>query len=415
MKILYVHQHFKTPDEAGGTRSYEMARRFIARGHTVAMVCGRTSFFRTPAGKASPSLAREKVAGIEVIRLNIPYSNCDGILKQSLSFIRFGLASAWRALRDDYDVLFTTSTPLTAAIPGIVAKTFRRRKVFVFEARDLWPEVPRALGMKNPLLLAGMSLLEWLGYRCADACVGLAPGICEGIARRSQPNKRVAMIPNCSDLNLFKPGQRQEWNTDGIAPSDTVALYAGSHDVANGLDAILDAAAELKRRKRTDIALVFIGDGQVKSALQRRIQQEQLTRCIMIPALPKEELSKRMASADIGMMTFANIPTFYNGTSPNKFFDYIAAGLPVLVNYPGWLADLVRKYRSGLTVDPEDPAAFADALIEMADNPQRREIMGQNARRLAEQEFSRDALGQRLAEFIEETARGFLEPSVPEP
>ena len=128
----------------------------------------------------------------------------------------------------------------------------------------------------------------------------------------------------------------------------------------------------------------------------------------MLPPLPKAELGKRMASADVGLMILANVPTFYNGTSPNKFFDYIAAGLPVLNNYPGWLADLIRKHQCGLAIEPDNPSAFADALSELADNPQRRAAMGHNARRLAEQEFSRDVLGERLADFIEETARLFM-------
>src|SRR5699024_4753964 len=109
------------------------------------------------------------------------------------------------ALSEDYDLLIATSTPLTAGIPGIYAKMFSRKKFkFVFEVRDLWPELPKALGLRNPLMLGGMSILEKLSYRKSDACIGLSPGICEGIKKRAQPNKNIALIPNGSDTELFK-------------------------------------------------------------------------------------------------------------------------------------------------------------------------------------------------------------------
>ena len=398
MKILYFHQHFQIPTQAGGTRSYEMARALIAKGHQVTMVCGEAAKLDL-APTSRKFISRGDVDGIDVIQIALPYSNNDGIAKRAVTFLKFAMAGVRIALREDYDVVFATSTPLTAGIPGIAAKIFRRKK-FVFEVRDLWPELPKALGMKNPFLLAAMSFLEWASYHAADKLVGLSPGICDGIRRRSQKGKVVAMIPNGCDLQIFTPANRGEVDLEGIAPSDTVAVFTGAHGVANGLDAVLDAAGVLLKKRRDDIKLVFIGSGNQKAHLQERAKNEGLTNCLFFAPVPKVVLNRIVASADIGMMILKNVPAFYYGTSPNKFFDYIASGLPVLNNYPGFLADHINAAQCGIVVPPDDPNAFADALIRLADSPELRRQYGINARKLAEESFAREKLSAEFVDFL---------------
>ncbi len=411
MKVLYFHQHFATPDGAGGTRSYEFARALIARGHRVTMVCGRSDFARsrTPDGAAEPTAPREcrrVVDGIEVIELPLAYSNHDSLLKRSRVFLRFALRSVAIALREDYDLLFATTTPLTAGIPGIVMRLFRR-KPFVFEVRDLWPELPKAMGVvTNPVVLAALSLLEWASYRAASACIGLSPGIVDGIRRRSRAGLPVAMIPNGCDLELFRPGERARLALAGVAPNECVAVFTGAHGLANGLDAVLDAAAELRRRGRTDIKFAFIGNGKLKPALRGRAGREGLANCLFFDPMPKRQLNAIVASCDVGLMILADVPAFYYGTSPNKFFDYLASGLPVLNNYPGWLADLIREHGCGVAVPPRDPRAFADAMEQLADHPQERRTMRDRARQLGEARFSRERLAADFVAWLETAAGG---------
>lgn len=399
MKILYFHQHFKTPAQAGGTRSYEFARRLVDEGHSVTMVCGKMADLGLePSGKTG--MHRGMVDGIDVVQLDLPYSNKDNLLKRTKVFLRYAWKGIRLALSEEYDLLFATSTPLTAGIPGIAAKWFRRKK-FVFEVRDLWPELPKALGMKNPFALWGMSILEWLSYHAADACIGLSPGICDGIRRRSQKGKEIAFIPNGSDLELFRPGKRSDLKLPGVEPDQFVALFTGTHGIANGLDAVLDAAAELKKMERPDIVLAFIGNGKQKEKLQKRARDESLDNCRFYDPIPKKDLRDIVASVDAGMMILANVPAFYYGTSPNKFFDYIAAGLPVFCNYPGWMADMIQSRKCGVAVEPDNPKAFADALVWLADHPAERREMGENARKLAESDFDRNRLGDRFTSFLE--------------
>lgn len=404
MRILYFHQHFTTRTGSGGIRSLEMARALIARGYRVTMVCGQNS----RAGLDLPwdgaaGWHRGLVEGIDVIALPLPYSNRDSLWQRAQVFLRFAWRSIQIALRHDHDLLFATSTPLTAALPGVVSKLIRRGTPFVFEVRDLWPELPRALGMRNPLLLGGMSLLEWLAYRCADSCIGLSPGIIEGIKRRSPAGCRVHLVPNGCDLDLFNPASKEKLVLPGVEPGNFVAGFTGAHGIANGLDAVLDAAVELKRRGRLDIKLVLIGDGNRKDALVARAAREGLDNCLFFPAVKKTEIASLTACFDCGLQVLVNIPAFYYGTSPNKFFDYIAAGIPVVCNYPGWIADLLKEHDAGLAVPPDDPTAFADALCRLVDRSEDVARMGRNARRLAEARFDRAVLATGFVQALEST------------
>jgi len=404
MKVLYFHQHFTTPAIGGATRSYEFAKRLIEKGHTVSIVCGEYAKLNL-AGTDVKGIYRGDVDGIDVIQIALPYSNNDSIPTRAWIFIKFGILGIKVAIKEEYDILFATSTPLTAGIPGIFIKWFGKKKKFVFEVRDLWPELPKALGMKNPFLLWGMSILEKLSYSNADACIGLSPGICEGIVQRSQKNKKITLIPNGCDLDLFVPGNRAELVLDGISTNDTVAIFTGAHGIANGLNAVLDAAEELKKKGRMDIVLAFIGDGKMKSELVARAMKENLSNCRFYNPMPKSKLNEIVSNADIGMMVLANVPAFYYGTSPNKFFDYISSGLPVLNNYPGWLADIIQENNCGLVVSPNNAEAFANALIKLADDRKLSDIFGQNSRRLAEKNFSRKDLADKFVCFLEEVQR----------
>jgi glycosyltransferase involved in cell wall biosynthesis len=401
MKVIYFAEHFTTPKTGGGVRPYQMAQRLLSHGHQVTMVCGGDHKLFDLSPTNNKNIYRGSIDGIDVIQISLPYSNYDSLAKRAMTFLRFAYKAMGIALKENYDLLFATSTPLTDGLPGIVAKWFRKKK-FVFEVRDLWPEIPQALGLKNPLFLWGMSVLEKRSYHAADGCIGLSPGICEGIKRRSQKGKPIAMVPNGCDLDLFSPSDNKPDVIPGVQPSDAVAVFTGAHGVANGLDAVLNMAAVLRQRGRNDIKMVFVGDGKMKPSLQERAKREGLDNCIFLGHMPKKELNEVMQRADIGMMILANVPAFYYGTSPNKFFDYIASGLPVVNNYPGWLADMINENQCGIAVEPDNPVLFADAMERLSDNPGLRKTFGKNGRALAEREFARDKLGTQFVSFLEQ-------------
>lgn len=406
MKILYVHQLFSTRGGAVGTRSYEIARRMAERGHTVTMVCG--SYANAATGLSGPFVkgVREGVVdGINVREYAIESGNKLSFMARARAFLLFSLRTLSPVLRHDYDLIYATSTPLTVAVSGIAAKLFRRKKTFIFEVRDLWPELPRAMGViKNPLILSAMSALEWSGYRAADACVGLSPGIVDGIRRRAGDDKPILLAPNAADLEFFAEGDKTSASIPGTKAGDFVAIFSGTHGQANGLGDVLDGAAALMKSSApyaAKIKLVFVGDGNCKQALVARARSENLANCLFLDPVPKPLLRAYLRRANVGIMALANVPAFYYGTSPNKFFDYLAAGLPVLCNYPGWVSDLIEQHECGHSAPPENRDAFASALVEMAADPAKLSQMKKNARALAETEFDRDKIAASLIDFIE--------------
>jgi len=295
---------------------------------------------------------------------------------------------------------------LTAALPGITAR-WSRRKPFVFEVRDLWPELPRAMGViRNPAVLLLMDWLEFVAYHSANSCVALSPGIAQGITRRGVPESRVLTVPNGCDVDLFAADVALPLpEIPGLPPDAFVATFTGAHGAANGLGAVLDAASELRMLGRSDIFFVFIGDGKEKPALIERAHREKLDNCLFVNPMPKRALAQFLCRrANVGLMILDNVPAFYYGTSPNKFFDYLASGLPVLVNYPGWMAEMVTAEGAGVVVPPRDPLAFANALTRMADARAATAEMGRRGRNFAEREFLRTTLAQRCVTAMESAA-----------
>ncbi|EKE00517.1 MAG: hypothetical protein ACD_21C00336G0001, partial [uncultured bacterium] len=180
------------------------------------------------------------------------------------------------------------------------------------------------------------------------------------------------------------------------------AIFCGAHGMASGLDAALDAAAMLKKKGAQNIALVFIGDGKIKPHLIERAEKEQLQNCYFFDSMPKRVLSSVLQQAGIGMMLLRNISIFYYSTSPNKFFDYIASGLPVINNYPGWVAELIQEAQCGVVVPPDSPEAFADALIKFVNlGKEQRKNYSSNALRLAKEKFDRKELAKRFVKACE--------------
>ncbi len=406
MHVAYIHQHFSTRRGATGTRSYEMSRRLIARGHRVTMICG--AYEASDLGEQAQAVGgvqKIDIDGIRVLRIAQPYANRMSLLQRALAFGRFARKATQVVRGLDADLVFATSTPLTTGIPGMKGAA-SLGVPFVFEVRDLWPELPIALGaVRNRLLIAWLRRLERRIYRAATSIIGLAPGICSGIARAGYPADRIVMIPNCCDLDLFTPSNERTVDERFGPPEALKLVFTGAHGLANGLDAVLDAVGELKRRGVHDVRFIFIGQGGQRERLIERSRREGLDELtVWIGPMPKQALAALLPRLDVGLMALKNVPAFYEGTSPNKFFDYIASGLPVLNNYPGWLAGMIRDFDCGVVVQPDDPSAFANTVQRLAAHREQLKPMGLRGRELAERSFGRDLLGERFVDALEAAA-----------
>jgi glycosyltransferase involved in cell wall biosynthesis len=404
LDVLYFHQYFATRRRSTATRSYELARRLVERGHRVTIVSRDTR--RLEAGRDEPVgrvVAREQVDGIDVLFLNIPYANRYPTPVRMASFTAFTIAaSVAGALQRKPDVVFASSTPLTIGIAGLA--TARAKRVpFVFEIRDLWPAVPIALGaLRSSTAIRSAEWLERRLYDGAKRIVVLSEGSREELERRGIPDEKLVFIPNAADLDVFRPGVVDEgFRARHGLEGRFVALYAGAMGRANGLDQLVDAAATLRRLGDERVAIVALGDGGERPRLAEQAAELGLENLLFLPAVPKEELAGIIGAADVTLTIFAPHPILETN-SPNKFFDSLAAGRPVVVNLDGWLRRLVEQHDAGLWVPGGNAEALAGALSVLAGDPVRVERMGRNARELAEREFGRDEMADRLARTLEQ-------------
>ncbi len=400
MHILYLHQYFTSRSGATGTRSYEFSQYLIRRGHRVTMI---TSGIDNPLMTLPPgrNWLETECDGIHVVGVRAGYNDPKrgtGLsgLQRLFRFYAFARMAARVGYRmDPPDVVLATHTPLPIGLAGMRLQRHFRAP-FLFEVRDLWPEALTDAGLlTQPLAIGWLRRLARRIYHRADHIVALSPGMKDGILSYGIPEERVTVIPNASDLDLFHADHDgRAWRQQMNLGDRFAAVYFGAMGRANGLDYVVDAAHRLEQRGRRDIAIVLIGGGGERARLLARVASLHLNNVIFQDPLPRAEIAGAVAGAQACLTIFR--PSLSNAWSPNKFFDALAAGRPVLINVPGWLGETVTVNHAGLCLDAQDPRALADALEQLADAPDDCQRMGQNARALAERKFDRAKLAAEL-------------------
>ena len=382
---------------SGGTRSYEMARRLVAAGHEVHLVTtwradatDRRTWFETVE------------SGIHVHWLPLPYSNYMSYRKRIMVFLQFALSSAIKAVSLKGDIVFATSTPLTIALPGLYA-SMRNRIPMVFEVRDLWPEVPIAMGViKNPLLIRLARKLEKITYKRSSAIVALAPGMKIAICNQGIDSSKVHVIPNGSDFDIFSNQDIVPADLPGFENGNIAILYFGAMGVANGVSYIPRLASELRRLTGKDVFKFYLlGDGA------KRHEAEQLAEKLgvlnssvfFIGRVPKQEVARWLDAADATIMTYDGPEVVFRDSVSNKFFDSLAARKPIIANFAGFSTLSAAEVGAGFIVD-RDPAIAARSLIELSKDTDVFVNAGAAAFDLAQQRFSRDHLAKQLEEVI---------------
>ncbi len=401
MHILYIYQYFCTPEDIGSIRAYEFAKRWVEKGHKITMLTTTAKISQDYLTHSTGRFfKRFSVDGIEVIALSIPYKHQMSLFKRVWAFLSFLITSSlFVTFMKRVDVVYASSTPLTVGVPALVAKWVRRIP-FVFEVRDLWPKALIEIGIIRNRILGGILLwLEKRIYENASAIVALSPGMAAGIQMVLRDRQKpVSIIPNSSDIDLFRP------DIDGSAIRDEygwgtkfVLLYAGTMGKINGLDFLVDVADRLKNNH--DIHFVMIGRGREKKYLLEKIQRLGLRNIEILAPRPKTELPGFVAACDVSIVIFANHPILeYN--SPNKFFDALSAGSPILLNYSGWQREVLEANNAGFGCTQGNLKNFSEKVLYL--NSHRKELleMRQNARRVAEEMFDRDKLAAQALKVI---------------
>jgi glycosyltransferase involved in cell wall biosynthesis len=398
MRIIYLHQYFNTPAMSGGTRSYEMAKRFVGAGHEVHMV---TTKRELDGGKGG--WQKYDVDGISVHSLGVPYSNEMGFAARLNAFAKFAMAAGPKAREIGGDVVFATSTPLTIALPGVYAAR-RLRSAMVFEVRDLWPEVPIALGaLRGRIPIAAARRLERFAYRNSAQVVALSPGMADGVAKTGYPRERITVVPNSSDLALFARSRESGFAFLDRNPhlrGGQLVVYTGTLGRVNGVGYMVDIAREMLDRNPS-VKFLIVGDGAERNLILSKADDSGVLGVNLwhMDQLPKKDIPGVFGAASISASFVVDVPELWNN-SANKFFDSMAAGTPILINHGGWQAEILQRSGAGLVVPPDDAHAAARQLADFLADPSRVAEAGHAATRLAVEDFDREILAARLLDVL---------------
>lgn len=403
MHILLIHQAFAALDEPGGTRHHELARYLAGRGHKVTVIASPVSYLTGTSGKGkaepAPSETQQAEEQITILRAYTYSALHRSFVHRVFSFLSFMTSSFLAGLKiKNVDLVWGTSPPI---FQGITAWTLARLKrvPFLFEVRDLWPAFAIGVGVLRQSQLIWLSeRLERFLYRHADLVVVNSPGFIKHVKARGA--RRVELVPNGADPRMFDPQETGlEFRRANGLQDKFIALYAGAHGMSNDLGIVLEAANRL--RARPEIAIALLGDGKDKPGLQAQAAQMGLSNVFFLPPLPKTEMHRALAAADACIAILKPI-SLYATVYPNKVFDYMAAGRPVLLAIDGVIREVVEKAGAGIFVPPGDSEAMAEAIQRLAnDRPLGRE-MGLCGREYVEAHFDRASLAEQLARIMEE-------------
>lgn len=350
MRILLVHQYYKTPGEGGAIRSYYIARHLAAAGHQVEVI---TAF------NEKRYIVKQQ-GNISVHYLPVYYTNHLSFLSRIHAFYRF-VRQAIRLIKklQPADLNYVITTPLTTGIIALIAKR-KFGTPYIFEVGDLWPDAPIALGvLKNPLLKKLAYQLERRSYAGAAALVALSPDIKAAISEKV-PEKEVVVVTNMADTNFFQPQQKKASLVEQYAVQGKFVIsYAGTVGMANHLEYLLDVAEQVQLEN--SIHFIVAGSGARWEPVKRQAEQRQLHNISFIDFLDKEGVRDLLNISDAVFISFENVPVLATG-SPNKLFDGLAAGKLIIINFGGWIKELIEQHQCGFSYPPQEPKVFVEML-----------------------------------------------------
>lgn len=391
MKILYIHQYFHFPEQSGGTRSYDLATSFVKRGIQVEMI----SASRVNGNKKWDEFERD---GIKFYMLNCPYDNKMSFGRRIISFISFMCNASIKALQINCDCVLATSTPLTVAIPALVRKWIKKTP-YVFEVRDVWPEVPIKMGIiKNKIAIKFLYWFEKLVYKNASAIVPLSVGMDMDVKSR-YPNGKSVVIPNISEISRFA-SISSAIDLNIPIKGKKIVLYAGTLGIVNGTNYIVDIAYETLKIDSGIHYLIF-GDGKEKEKVLKYAGEKGVlnNNLFVLNSVRKNELPYLYSIATVGFSSVIDNPILWEN-SANKFFDTLAASKPIVINYKGWQADVIRSKNVGYVLPAKVTIEAVKEFVKYISNDKLLLEQGKNALNLAKEEYSLDVAVDKYIEIF---------------
>jgi glycosyltransferase involved in cell wall biosynthesis len=403
MKILFLSHYFPPEGNAPAARTHENCLRWVRAGHDVTVV---TCAPNVPngvvyAGYRNRWRQEERIDGIRVVRVWTYIAANKGTVLRIVNFLSYLVTAVWAAARlPRPDVVIATSPQFFCGWAGVWVARLRRRP-FVLEIRDLWPESIAAVGAGiPPLLLRWLEHLERAMYRAADRIVTVGDGYRARLLERGVPEAKLAVIMNGVDPAIFRPETTPALPAGIDAASRFIVLYAGTIGMASGLDVILDAAARLQAAGRVDILFLVVGDGAERENLEREARKRGLDAVRFTGRLPREELPGILAAADACLVHLKDTPLFAT-VMPSKIFEAAAMRRPIILGVRGFAADWLRTAGAGLLVPPEDAGALVDAVLRLEADRELCRRLGDAGYSYVVRFHDRDALAGRYLREIE--------------
>lgn len=390
MKVLILHQHFNQPAKGGAIRSYYLAKALVDKGiETVVITAHNEKRYK-----------KQTLEGIEIHYLPVAYDNKFGFAARSFSFIKYNLGAIRMASRIQHiDYCYAISVPLTIGLVAMWLKTFRKIP-FLFEVGDLWPDAPIQLGfVENFFFKEFLFSLEKRTYRSAKAVVALSPSIEAIVKKKMGSTSTIHQIPNMADCDFYKPEMKlptleEKHNVEG----KFVVSYIGAVGVANGLDYFLECA-NASRKAQLPIQFFICGEGALRERLTKNAQQLGLSNLTFVDFQNREGVKELLNVTDASFICYKNVPILETG-SPNKFFDGLAAGKLIIINFGGWIKAEIEDARCGIFVDPAHPTDFVKKISSFLSDPVQLKNFQAASRQLGEIKYSRKILSQKFSSLF---------------
>ncbi len=392
MKILYISQYF--PPEMGtpSARVYEFARHWTEMGHEVKVL---TAFPNHPTGIIPEEyrgeiFRREFVDGIEVVRTWTYAAANKGFTKRIFNYLSFPISAILLGIPmiGECDVVIATSPQFFVAAAGYVVSRFKRKK-FIFEVRDLWPDSIEAVGaISNRLVLQTLRSIEQFLYHRAGKIIAVANSTRSILSGRGIPKSKIYVVPNGADINLFRPGPKQNHLREkyGMTDNDFVISYIGTHGMAHGLETVLDAAAHFQ--DNGCMKFLFVGEGAKKEKLIALARSYALKNVTFIDQQHKDLIPYFYQASDVCLVPLID-QLLFSSVIPSKMFEIMSCGRPMVLGVRGEASALLKRANAGIVIEPENSAQLVDAILQFYNNEDLANSLGNNGRSFIEKYFSR--------------------------
>jgi glycosyltransferase involved in cell wall biosynthesis len=406
MQILFLTDNFPPETNAPATRTFEHARRWVRAGAKVTVVTTQPNF---PAGNIFPGyrnrlFQREWIDGVETIRVWTYITANEGFARRTLDYMSFMVTGFLAGLfLPRPNVIVSTSPQFFTACAAYVLSLFKRRP-FVFELRDLWPDSIIAVGaMRESAAIRALKRLEYFLYRKAARIVSVTNSFKSVLSGNGVPADKIAVIRNGADLKGFTPGPKPDDLVEkhGLH-GKFVAAYIGTIGMAHGLGTILEAAERMKANR--SIAFVLVGDGAERVRLQQEAQRRDLGNVIFAGSVGKDEIVRYWRLADAALVLLRDRPVFRH-VLPSKIFEAMATERPIILGVLGESAALLESAGAGVVIQPESAEQLEQALLLLAADPEGCREFGRKGRRFVEAEFDRDKLAAAMLEELRSVAK----------